>query len=178
MSRMVLSAFLGLVSIPAMADSTLCATSSNSTLRVLKSCSSNQVITGTQPSVWSKAELCLSREERSGGPFGGETIPWFYTNIRLTSVEGKELLIQLENPDGHHNFRSPIDYSDLDLTDGLFLLESHRTKYPNGNRRGHVDQHIVNFNFTTDKLEVWHNQRSPIQFGKWREELSFAADCR
>lgn len=177
MYKLILSVIMTLISFPSIADTSLCASSTSSTHRVLKTCRADKIEIDTQNQRWQKVDFCLSREERSGGPFGGETIPWYFTNIRLTSAQGEELIIKLENPDGRHNFRSPIDYSVLDLTEGLFLLDSHRTKYPNDNRRGYIDQHLVLFNFSTNRLELTQNQRNPVQFGKWKELFSLAAEC-
>lgn len=159
------------------ASASPCTQGARSQNKLLKSCTirgAQDLVSGTK---LRNVSVCVSVIEKSGGPFGGDMIPWFYSNFEITPETGEKVKFEFDSPDGRHNFRSLIDYSVIDFTDGQYSMESHRTQYPEGSRKGYVDLHTVLFDVNTKMLRFDYSKRNGIMFGRWEDQIAFEGAC-
>ncbi|MEN9811099.1 MAG: hypothetical protein RLZZ488_2666 [Pseudomonadota bacterium] len=154
-----------------------CTEGNQSRHRLLKRCTIRETPDLVSGAMIQRVDVCLSKIEKSGGPFGGDMIPWFFSHFEITPVAGEKQTFTFDSPDGRHNFRSVIDYSVIDFTDGFFYMESHRTKYPDNSRKGYVDLHTVTFDQNTKVLRFDYSKRNGVMFGRWEDKISFEAVC-
>lgn len=146
--------------------------------RLLKSCkiarTTDLVLGGELRDI----NVCMSMIEKSGGPWGGDMIPWYFSNFSYTNAEGKRVEHEFFSPNGRHNFRSLIDYTVIELDESMFYMESHRTKYPANEKRGNIELHEVSFDLNSGNLRFDYSKRNGVMFGRWVEQVAFEAVCQ
>lgn len=171
-------AMVSLLSVPSMSMASPCTEGEQNQHQLLKACKIKNATDAVSGNKLPNVEVCLSRIEKSGGPFGGDTIPWYYSHFKIENESGEVLQYVFNSPNGRHNFRSLIDYSVVELIDSQFYMESHRTKYPDNSRKGTIDLHVVSFDTNTQILNFDYSKRLGVMFGRWEDKLSFEAHCQ
>jgi hypothetical protein len=166
------------IALPSTAFASPCTSGDQSQHRLLKSCKIGQTTDLVTGGELRDISVCLSVIEKSGGPFGGDLIPWYFSNFSYTSAEGKKVEHTFFSPNGRHNFRSMIDYSVVELDDSVFYMESHRTKYPENSRSGIIDLHEVTYDLASGKLTFDYTKRMGVMFGRWVDQVGFEAVCK
>lgn len=164
--------------LPAVVLASPCTTGDQSPNTLLKSCRITQTTDLVSGAELHNIDICLSMVEKSGGPFGGDMIPWYFSSFSYTDASGKKVEHTFNSPNGRHNFRSLIDYSVVELYDSMFYMESHRTKYPEGSRSGTIDLHEVTFDLNSGKISLDHSKRMGVMFGRWVDQVAFEAVCQ
>lgn len=166
------------ISLPAIAFASPCTSGDQSKNSLLKSCKiphTTDLVSGTEIR---DIEVCLSMVEKSGGPFGGDLIPWYFSNFSFIDSSGQKVEYTFNSPNGRHNFRSPIDYSVVELDESSFYMESHRTKYPQNSRSGNIELHEVSFDLNSGKIRFDYSKRLGVMFGRWVDQVAFEAVCQ
>lgn len=163
---------------PILAFSSPCTSGDQSQHQLLKTCTIKQAHDSVSGATLSDIQVCVSQIEKSGGPFGGDTIPWFYSHFSFVDGSGKKVEYVFNSPNGRHNFRSLLDYSVVEMDETEFYMESHRTKYPEGSRSGMIDLHTVTYDLSSSKLTFDYTQRAGVLFGRWTNQVSFEGVCQ
>ncbi|MEY2986634.1 MAG: hypothetical protein RJB13_155 [Pseudomonadota bacterium] len=146
--------------------------------RLIKSCSIESVENEVSGEKLSNISICLSSLQKEGGRFGGDRITWFLSSFDMTRESGETESIQFDTPDGRHNFRSPIDYAVTEFSNNFFYMESHRTKYADGSRKGTIEWHMVDFDTSSGSITFEHRQKSGTMLGRWADKIKFSAVCQ
>jgi hypothetical protein len=175
--RAASSILIGLgLSVNALAS--VCTDGELSKRNLLVECKANDLVDTRNGSLYSEVKFCISREWRDGGPFGGEKIPWYFTHIEVIDDAGGVQSYTFDNPDGRHNFRSLLDYTELFHDGGDFALLSNRTVYPAPMKPGKIHTHNVEFNFGSGRLFVNYDRSERVNFGKVTEIIEIQGTCR
>jgi hypothetical protein len=146
--------------------------------QLLVDCTAKDLTDSRNGIVYPELKFCVSREWREGGPFGGEKVPWFYTHIEAVDANGAVQTYTFDNPDGRHNFRSMIDFTELYHDDYYFSLLSNRTVYPGRLKAGKIHIHQVEFDFGSGELSVSYDRSERVLFGKVTDILHVQGICR
>lgn len=146
--------------------------------RLIKSCSIESVENEVSGENLSNIKICLSSLQKDGGRFGGDRITWFLSTFEMTRESGEVETLQFDTPDGRHNFRSPIDYAVTEFNRDFFYMESHRTKYVDGSRKGTIEWHMVDFDTGSGSITFEHRQKSGTMLGRWSDKVKFSAVCQ
>ncbi|MFZ9521091.1 MAG: hypothetical protein ACO3A4_11510 [Silvanigrellaceae bacterium] len=160
------------------ANAAPCNEGPNQGRRLIKACQAESVRNEVSGETISNVNLCLSSLQKDGGAFGGDRITWFLSSFEMVRESGEVEKFEFDTPDGRHNFRSPIDYAVTEFSNDYFYMESHRTKYTDGSRKGYVDWHLVDFDTASGTLNFEYRQRSGVMLGRWSDKIKFAAVCR
>ncbi|MBM3382696.1 MAG: hypothetical protein FJY29_09685 [Betaproteobacteria bacterium] len=169
----ILSVFL-----PATVFASPCTSGEQSKNSLIKSCkitSTTDFVTGAE---LRDIEICLSVVKKSGGAFGGDLIPWYFSNFSYTNAAGMKVHYTFNSPNGRHNFRSPMDYSVVEFNGSQLFMESHRTQYPENSRKGQIALHEVEFDINSGKIKFDYSQRLGVMFGSWVDQVAFEAVCQ
>jgi hypothetical protein len=154
-----------------------CTEGTNSAHTLVKKCSIQNASDTVSGAPLKNVDVCISVIEKSGGPFGGDLIPWFFTHFVVTKESGEKVTYEFNNPDGRHNFRSLQDYTALDFFENEFYLESHRVVYPSGSRKGNIELHTIDFNMNSNSLTFEYTKKNGVLFGAWQKQMAFAGSC-
>lgn len=154
-----------------------CNEGANQGRRLIKSCTIDSVQNEISGEIISDIKVCLSSLQKDGGRFGGDRITWFLSSIEMTRGTGEIESFEFDTPDGRHNFRSPIDYAVTEFSSDFYYMESHRTKYIDGSRKGYIDWHLVDLDTKSGAMAFQHRQRSGTVLGRWSDKIRFEAVC-
>lgn len=155
-----------------------CSEGANQNRRLIKSCTIDSAVNEVSGEKLSNISICLSSLQKEGGRFGGDRITWFLSTFEMTRESGETQSFEFDTPDGRHNFRSPIDYAVTEFSSNFFYMESHRTKYPEGSRKGTIDLHKVDFDTVSGSLNFEHSHRTGTILGRWSDKIRFSAICQ
>lgn len=165
--------------LPGLSYASPCTEGNNSNRTLLKNCRIQSTNDSQSGDELKDIRVCVSSIEKSGGYFGGDLITWYFTHFEITKASsGEKIEYTFDNPDGRHNFRSPLDYSVVDVNGSQFFLESHRTNYPQDSKKGYIDLHFINYDTQTGNLTFKHDKRDGILKGRWNSILEFEAVCQ
>ena len=150
----------------------------NQDRRLIKSCSIESVENEISGEKLSNIDICLSSLQKDGGRFGGDRITWFLSSFEMTRESGETESFQFDTHDGRHNFRSPMDYAVTEFSNNFFYMESHRTKYADGSRKGTIDWHMIDFDTNSGSITFEHRHRTGKILGRWLDKIKFTAVCK
>ncbi len=145
--------------------------------QIMKTCKVENIQSTHSDKKIAKVDVCMSFAEKSGGPFGGDLVPWYFGSFQVTKESGETVNFSFHAPDGRHNYRSTLDYTAVDFFDSEFVLESHRVVYPNNSRKGRIELLTLDFNFVTNKISFDYKTRDGVMWGAWQNPVSFRGDC-
>lgn len=174
--RQMTFAFVSLISNVVFASP--CTEGNQSQNRLLKSCKISRIKDLVSGGELRDINVCVSVIEKSGGPWGGDLIPWYFSSYSYTDAEGEKVTQEFFSPNGRHNFRSLIDYTVVELDGSAFYMESHRTKYPANERRGSVERHEIDFDLRNGNLKYDYTKRNGVMVGRWTDQVAFEAVCQ